>query len=160
MTNFLSKNLFGAFMSAALILFTSSLVHAENIEDRAEKIMNSPVAQCAKEGAKEIQDLLRNEVKASRDACKELRGCKKEARQEKRQCKQGCKGLKGKAKRQCKKECRQDKRAAKRSCKEAYKTAACVKARRSIVSRITKAVVKLAKSEKCREALANLKELK
>lgn len=160
MSQFISKNLFGAFMSVALILFTSSFVYADGIEERAEKIMNSPLGQCAKEGAKEIQNLLRNEVKASREACKELRGCKKAARQDKRQCKNGCKGLKGKEKRQCKKACRQDKRAAKKSCKEAYKTPACMKARRSVVGRVTKTVVKMAKSKQCRQALADLQQLK
>ena len=160
MKTFISKNLFGAFMSAALILFTSSIVHADGIEEQAEKIMNSPLGQCAKEGAKEIQNILRNEVKASREACKDLRGCKKAARQDKRQCKNGCRGLKGKEKRQCKKACRQDKRAAKKSCKEAYKTAACVKARRSVVSRVTRSLIKMAKSEQCRQALTDLQKLK
>ena len=160
MSTFISKNIFGTFVSAAIVLFTSSFVHADGIEERAEKIMNSPLSQCAKEGAKEIQSILRNEVKASREACKDLRGCKKAARQDKRQCKSGCKGLKGKEKRECKKACRQDKRAAKRSCKEAYRTPACVRARRSVVGRITKTVVKMAKNNQCRQALADLQQLK
>ena len=147
-------------MTAALILFTTSFAFANPIEERAEEIMKSAEVSCAKEAAKEIKRIFKNEVKAARAACADLRNCKKAARGNKKQCKNGCKGLKGKEKRQCKKACRQDKRAGFRSCREAYKTPACKGARLKMIKGIGKGIIGLAKNPACRKAMENLQSLK
>jgi hypothetical protein len=158
--SFITKNLFGSFVTAALVLFTTSFAFADSIEERAEQILNSAEASCVKEAAAEIKNLIKDQVTNARRACAELRDCKKLAKAEKKECKNGCKGLKGKAKAQCKKECRKDKRADVKDCRAAYKTPACKKARKGVVKGVMKGIGKLAKSEACRKAIENLKELK
>ena len=158
MNRFISKSLFSLIFASAFLMFSSAAF--ADISEQAEAILNSPAAKCAKEAAPEVKSLIQNEIKNARNACADLRGCKKAARADKKQCKNGCKGLKGKAKRQCKKACRKEKRNAKKSCREAYKTPACKSARRKVFGKTFKAVMKLIKNKECREAINNLQELK
>lgn len=131
-----------------------------DITEQAQEILDKPSVQCAKEAAAEIKTFLQTEIKNARGACAELRGCKQAAREEKQECKKGCSDLKGKAKRECKQACRQEKRSAKKSCKEAYKTPACVEARRMVLGKSLQALMQLAKNDQCRQALNNLQKLK
>lgn len=135
-----------------------STAHADLYSD-AMKIIESPAGQCAKETIRELGSIINGEVKAARAACADLRGCKKEARADKRDCKQTCKAKKGKAKKDCMKSCRSTKRSDIKSCREAYKTPACKTARRKVVGRITKGLIKQIKSPKCRKAVENLSKL-
>ena len=157
MNRFISKSIFGILFASTFLLFSANA--SADIFENAQAILDKPAVKCAREAAPEIKNLIKNEVKNARGACAELRGCKKKARAQKKQCKNGCKGLKGKAKRQCKKQCRKDKRSAKKSCREAYKTPACKSARRKIIGGTLKAIIKLAKNKECREALNNLQNL-
>ena len=157
MRRFISKSIFGLLFTSAFLMFSSAAF--ADISEQAEAILNSPAVKCAKEAAPEVKSLINNEIKNARNACAELRGCKQAAKAQKKECKNGCKGLKGKEKRACKKRCRQAKRAAKKSCREAYKTPACQKARRQVIGKTFKAVMKLIKNEECRKAVENLKQI-
>ena len=159
MTNIISKNLFGALIASAFLLLSTN-VFANDIAEQANAILNSPAGKCGKETASEVKDLIQNQIKAARNACADLRGCKKAAKAQKKQCKVQCKGLKGKAKTKCKKDCRLDKRNAKNSCREFYKTPACKQARQQIIGKVTKSLLKLVKNADCRKALKSLKKLK
>jgi polyribonucleotide nucleotidyltransferase len=158
MIRFIPNSVFGVFFASTFLFFSASAF--ADITEQAQEILDRPNVQCAKELAPEIKNLLHNEIKNARSACKELRGCKQAARAEKKECKQNCKDLKGKAKRQCNKECRQESRSDKKSCRDAYKSTECKAARRKIVGGTLKAIIQLAKNEQCRKALENLQQLK
>jgi hypothetical protein len=159
MTNIISKNLFGALIASAFLLLSTN-VFADDISEQADAILNSPVGKCSKEAASEVKDLIQNQIKAARNACADLRGCKKAANFQKKKCKVQCKGLKGKAKAKCKQDCRVDKRKAKNTCREFYKTPECKQARHKIIGKVTKSLLKLVKNADCQESLKNLKKLK
>ncbi len=158
MTSIISKNLFGALIASAFLLFSTN-VFADDIAEQADAILNSPVGKCGKETASEVKDLIQNQIKAARNACADLRGCKKAANSQKNQCKVQCKGLKGKAKAKCKQDCRVDKRKAKKDCREVYKTPECKQARQMVIGKVTKSLLQLVKNADCRKALEKLKNL-
>ena len=158
MSRFISKSVFGVLFTSAFLFFSANAF--ADISEQAQEFLDKPGVTCAKEVAPIVKNFMKNELKNARNACKDLRDCKKAARAQKKECKNGCSGLKGKAKRQCKKQCRKDKRSAKRSCREVYKTPACKSARKKMIGASFKAILKAAKSPECRKAIEGLKNLK
>ncbi len=91
-------------------------------------------------------------IKHALKACKPLRQCRSECRQEKRSCKSECRTLKGAEKRQCKAECRGTKKVCKDECRVSYKTQECGVAQLALGGSAAKTVIA------CKEAAACIRE--
>ncbi|MEZ4221351.1 MAG: hypothetical protein R3B13_10540 [Polyangiaceae bacterium] len=112
----------------------------------AVKAFNNAIGE-QKDDAKQLQ----GNYQAMRNACADLRTCKKKCRAEKKTAKQDCSGLKGKAKRECKKEARQEKAECKDGCRAEFKTPECKGARGAFWTGLGKAVVKAVKNKDARK---------
>jgi hypothetical protein len=155
----LSRKFIVSLTSVALLITFVSVSHADIFSD-ANQIINSPVGQCAKEAAPEISDFLKNDLASTRSACADLRNCKKDARDQKKDCKSECKNMKGDEKKSCKKSCRQAKRSSVKTCREVYKTTECRTARKNLLKNGIDKLIKLVTKSKCKTALKKLKKLK
>lgn len=147
---------FGAFLTFASA--AQAQVNVGELQDMAEEAINSDCAKKLAESGKDVGAAWGT----MRNACADLRTCKKScrkskkaakkaARAAKKDCKKACKSKKGKAKRSCKKSCRKEVKAAKKAartakknckseCRNEYKTPACKSGRKGFWKAIGKTV--------------------
>ena len=156
----LSRKLTISFIPVALTFFAFVGTAQADIAEKALKLLDSAVAKCVKETGADVVNLMRNEVRATRSACAALRGCKKTARSDGRNCKKTCKGKKGKDLRSCRKTCRKTQSSTVKVCREVYKSTECKSARKSLVKGIGKSIINAIKNANCRSAVKNLKKLR
>jgi hypothetical protein len=167
----------------ALFVSTSALAQDADPVQQAEQYVKDAMAdgKCGdaiKKCGTQL-NLVKN-IKASRNACKALRVCKKKCRKDKRStkkasratkkdCKKACKGKKGKAKRKCKKACRKthratkkdargDKKGCKKACQATHKTPACKSARKAAWKGAFDCAKSLATNKDCQRRAKQLGE--